>query len=88
MTTPRSPVSGVRKVTDTSFENQEQEAKAQRIDDQAPWDLLLRTMNEVKAETSATNKRVDALVSRVATLEVKVAEEAERNVGWKKRCAN
>ena len=83
MTTPRSPVGGVRKVTDTSFESQmeqEQEPKAQKTDE-APWDLLLRTMNEVKAETSATNKRVDALVSRVGTLEEKVAEEAERNGG-------
>ena len=59
---------------------QEQEPKAQKTDE-APWDLLLRTMNEVKSETSATNKRVDALVSRVATLEGKVAEEAERNGG-------
>ena len=54
-----------RKINDTSFEEGEAGAsKVQRFEEAAdspPWALLLQKMDEVKAETRATNERVDAL---------------------------
>ena len=71
--------STTRTVADTSFEEQGA-AKAARMDAEMPaWAAtLLASMNALTAETLATNKRVDSLVSKINELEEKVGSGEER----------
>ena len=75
MTTPRSPTTATsRKVNETSFEEDDGEAKVQRVEaEQPPWALLLKTMEEIKLEQRSTNTVLESIVKKVTVLEEKVA---------------
>ena len=93
MTTPRSPIAATvlhrsdnrregegssRKLDDTSFESEDQGAKAQKMEvEQPPWKVLLAKMEELAEGQRATNEKLDVWTEKVANLEEKVAEGAE-----------
>ena len=76
MTTPRSPITASsRKINETSFEDDDGEAKMQRVEaEQPPWALLLKTMEELKVEQRSTNSLLDSIVRKV---NVAVGEEGQ-----------
>jgi len=91
MTTQRSPVPATllhsregegtaRKLDDTSFEEEDAGAKAQKMEmeiEQPPWKVLLAKMEELAVGQRATNEKLDIWTEKVTRLEEKVAESAE-----------
>ena len=72
MTTPRSPVN--RKVGDTSFEETDGAAKAQKLYDPPAWaQTLLATMQKVEQGQLRTEAKLDRMEKRMEELEGKVA---------------
>ena len=72
MTTPRSPVN--RKVADTSFEEMDGAAKAQKLEEPPAWArTLLASMQKVEQGQERTEAKLDRMEKRMEELEGKVA---------------
>jgi len=75
----RSPVSANRKIDDTSFDDGDEGAKAQKLELEPPaWaSKLLLSMERMEANQQTTNSKLDEIGGRVTELEVRVEAGAQ-----------